>query len=53
MKAINPRIVQSVYGVYKSAENNEIKGGAVVAAQLAERLLLTPEIHGSNPIIGK
>ena len=26
---------------------------AVVVAQLVERLLLTPEIHGSNPLIGK
>ena len=25
----------------------------VVVAQLVEQLLLTPEIHGSNPVIGK
>ena len=27
--------------------------GAVVVAQLVERFPLTPEIHGSNPNIGK
>ena len=27
--------------------------GAVVVAQLVERSLLTPEIHGLNPVIGK
>ena len=26
---------------------------AVVVAQLVERLLPTPEVHGSNPVIGK
>ena len=31
---------------------NFSKGG-VVAAQLAERLLPTPEVSGSNPVIGK
>ena len=28
-------------------------GGAVVVAQLVERLLPIPEVHGSNPVIGK
>ena len=27
--------------------------GTVVVAQLVERLLLTPEVRGSNPVIGK
>ena len=26
---------------------------AVVVAQLADRLLLIPKVHGSNPVIGK
>ena len=26
---------------------------AIVVAQLVERLLPTPEVHGSNPVIGK
>ena len=26
---------------------------AVVVAQLVEQSLLTPEVHGSNPVIGK
>ena len=28
-------------------------GGAVVVAQLAERSLLTPEINGFDPAVGK
>ena len=27
--------------------------GAVVVSQLGERSLLTPEVHSSNPVIGK
>ena len=30
-----------------------IPAWAVVVAQLVERLLLIPEVHGSNPVIGK
>ena len=29
------------------------RAGALVVAQLVERLLLTPEVRGSNPVIGK
>ena len=29
------------------------RGGGVVVAQLADRSLLTPEVRGSNPVIGK
>ena len=27
--------------------------GAVIVAQLVERLLHTPEVHSSNPVMGK
>ena len=33
------------------SSNNRL--GVVVAAQLVERLLPIPEVHGSNPVIGK
>ena len=34
-------------------KTKKIKPWAVVVAQLVEQLLLTLEIHGSNPVIGK
>ena len=34
-------------------EKISTKLGAVVVAQLVERSLPIPEVHGSNPIIGK
>ena len=41
-------------GMTRSAPlcNNNYVGAAVVA-QLVEQLLLTPEVHSSNPVIGK
>ena len=38
---------------YNYCRQNYPTKWAVVVAQLAERLLLTPDVHGSNPDIGK
>ena len=33
--------------------NNKLFNTAVVVAQFVEQLLPIPEVHGSNPVIGK
>ena len=47
------RIDHHFHYLGESSFTNYKPSWAVVVGQLEERSLLTPEIHGSNPIIGK
>ena len=42
-----------MFGFLVAAEKNKEQNYAVVVAQLVEQSLLTPEIRGLNPVIGK
>ena len=51
---ITASISNHVYVIHRTVNSsNSSKLRAVVVAQLVERALPTPEIHGSNPNIGK
>ena len=45
--------VKSPYLVEREMSKHFNQDWAVVVAQLVERLLLTPEVRDSNPVIGK
>ena len=42
-----------VASITKGPQSNIMINGAVVVAQLVERSLPIPKVHGSNPVIGK
>ena len=57
VESIDEDEFEKLSGSAKSAKSqlltNKMKRRAVVVAQLVERLPPTPEIRGSNPVIGK
>ena len=45
-------MTEPIFAETKNNEGKIVPLRAVVVAQLVERLLPIPEVHGSNPVIG-